>query len=155
LGKATSSAVVFFDRKLELGSHLKVMGLWLPIEAYDIDRGRRRVEVSDWRQRTIDVGLCHVSVTPIGFYLSYTGNSRLTEFVCTHVDLFGGRPLQMKVPSKVPGRRIALGSLGRQIPVYPPLCWLHRALHVQIYPILPLPLPQGLHEPCVRPQGVL
>jgi len=48
LGKATSSIVVFFDRKLALGSHLKVRGRWLPIEAYDFDRGRRRVERSDW-----------------------------------------------------------------------------------------------------------
>jgi len=48
LGKATSSAVVFFYRKLALGSHLKVRGRWLPIEVYDFDRGRRRVEVSDW-----------------------------------------------------------------------------------------------------------
>jgi len=47
-GKATSSVVVFFDRKLALGSHLKVRGRWLPIEAYDFDRGRRRVERSDW-----------------------------------------------------------------------------------------------------------
>jgi len=48
LGKATSSVVVFFDRKLALGSHLKMRGRWLPIEAYDFDRGRRRVERSDW-----------------------------------------------------------------------------------------------------------
>jgi len=38
LGKATSSVVVFFDRKLALGSHLKLRGYWLPIEAYDFDR---------------------------------------------------------------------------------------------------------------------
>jgi len=48
LGKATISVVVFFDRKLALGSHLRVRGRWLPIEAYDFDRGRRRVERSDW-----------------------------------------------------------------------------------------------------------
>jgi len=48
LGKATSSVVVFFDRKLALGSHLKLRGCWLPIEAYDFNRGRRRVERSDW-----------------------------------------------------------------------------------------------------------
>jgi len=48
LGKATSSVVVYFDRKLALGSHLKVRGSWLPIETYDFDRGRRRVECSDW-----------------------------------------------------------------------------------------------------------
>jgi len=47
LGKATSSIVVFFDRKLALGSPLKVRGRWLPIEAYDFDRGRRRVKRSD------------------------------------------------------------------------------------------------------------
>jgi len=47
LGKATSSIVVFFDRKLALGSHLKVRGCSLPIEAYDCDRGRRGVERSD------------------------------------------------------------------------------------------------------------
>jgi len=48
LGKSTSSIVVFFDRKLALRSHLKVRGPWLPIEAFDFDRGRRRVERSDW-----------------------------------------------------------------------------------------------------------
>jgi len=50
LGKATSSVVVFFDRKLALGSHLKVRGRTLATdcEAYDFDRGRRRVERSDW-----------------------------------------------------------------------------------------------------------
>ena len=48
LGKATSSVVVFFDRRLALGNHLKVRGRWLPIEAYDFDRGGRRVERSDW-----------------------------------------------------------------------------------------------------------
>jgi len=29
-GKATSSAVVFFEKKLALGSHMKVGGRWLP-----------------------------------------------------------------------------------------------------------------------------
>jgi len=48
LGKATSSVVVFFNRKLALGSHLKVRGRWLPIETYGFDRGRRRVECSAW-----------------------------------------------------------------------------------------------------------
>jgi len=48
VGKATSSVVVFFDKKLALGSHLKVRGRWVPIEADDFDRGRRRVECSDW-----------------------------------------------------------------------------------------------------------
>ena len=48
MGKATSSVVVFYNRKLALGSHLKVRGRWLPIEAYDFDRGRRRVQRSDW-----------------------------------------------------------------------------------------------------------
>ena len=46
-GKATSSVVVFSDRKLALGGYLKVRGPWLPIEAYDFYRGRRRVECSD------------------------------------------------------------------------------------------------------------
>jgi len=46
-------------------------------------------------------------------------------------------------------------SLGRQVPSYPPLRWLHQPLHVQIYPIYPLPLPLGLREPCLSPQGVL
>jgi len=32
LGKATGSVVVFFDRKLALGSHLKMGGRWLPID---------------------------------------------------------------------------------------------------------------------------
>jgi len=48
LGKTTSSVVIFFDKKLALGTHLKVKGRWHPTEAYDFDRGRRRVEVSDW-----------------------------------------------------------------------------------------------------------
>ncbi|KAF8428807.1 hypothetical protein EV426DRAFT_586136 [Tirmania nivea] len=45
LGKATSSVVVFFDRKLAVGSHLKLRGRWLPIEAYDFERGRKRVDL--------------------------------------------------------------------------------------------------------------
>ncbi|KAF8419542.1 hypothetical protein EV426DRAFT_709757 [Tirmania nivea] len=40
LGKATSSVVVFFDRKLAVGSHLKMRGRWLPIEAYGFNRGK-------------------------------------------------------------------------------------------------------------------
>jgi len=48
LGKTTSSVVIFFDKKLALGTHLKVKGRWHPTEAYDFDRGRRRVEASDW-----------------------------------------------------------------------------------------------------------
>ncbi|KAF8417689.1 hypothetical protein EV426DRAFT_681950 [Tirmania nivea] len=44
-GKATSSIVVFFDRKVAVGSHLKMRGRWLSIEAYDFDRGRKRVDV--------------------------------------------------------------------------------------------------------------
>ncbi|KAF8415993.1 hypothetical protein EV426DRAFT_687979 [Tirmania nivea] len=40
LGKATSSVVVFFDRKLAVGSHLKMRGRWLPMEAYDFNRGK-------------------------------------------------------------------------------------------------------------------
>ncbi|KAF8437313.1 hypothetical protein BGX38DRAFT_1283577 [Terfezia claveryi] len=39
MGKATSSVVVFFHRKLAVGSHLKMRGRWLPIEAYDCNRG--------------------------------------------------------------------------------------------------------------------
>ncbi|KAF8418445.1 hypothetical protein EV426DRAFT_720646 [Tirmania nivea] len=42
-GKATSSVVVFFERKLAVGSHLKMRGRWLPIEAYDFQRGRKRI----------------------------------------------------------------------------------------------------------------
>ncbi|KAF8428404.1 hypothetical protein BGX38DRAFT_425686 [Terfezia claveryi] len=45
LGKATSSVVVFFDRKLAIGSHLRMRGWWLPIEAYEFDRGRKRVDL--------------------------------------------------------------------------------------------------------------
>jgi len=48
LGKTTSSVVIYFDKKLALGTHLKVKGRWHPIDAYDFDRGRRTVEVSDW-----------------------------------------------------------------------------------------------------------
>jgi len=48
LGKTTSSVVIFFEKKLALGTHLKVKGRWYPTNAYDFDRGRRRVEVSDW-----------------------------------------------------------------------------------------------------------
>ena len=44
---------------------------------------------------------------------------------------------------------------GRQVPFYPPLRWLHQPLYVQIYAIHPLPLPQGLREPCLSLQGVL
>jgi len=49
LDKATSSVVVFFDRKLALGSHLKLRGCWLPIETCHFDSGRGRVECSDRR----------------------------------------------------------------------------------------------------------
>ena len=48
LGKATSSMVIFFDKRLALGSHPRVKELWLPIEASDFDRGKRRLECSDW-----------------------------------------------------------------------------------------------------------
>ncbi|KAF8417716.1 hypothetical protein EV426DRAFT_721062 [Tirmania nivea] len=48
-GKATSSVVVFFERKLAVGSHLKMRGRWLPIEAYDFQRGRKRVDLCDDR----------------------------------------------------------------------------------------------------------
>jgi len=48
LGKTTSSVVIFFDKKVALGTHWKVKGRLRLIEAYDFDRGRRRVEVSDW-----------------------------------------------------------------------------------------------------------
>lgn len=46
-GKATSPVRMFFDRKSALGSLMKVRGRWLPNEAYNYDRGRRRVESSD------------------------------------------------------------------------------------------------------------
>lgn len=46
---ATSSVLVFFDGKLAVGSHLEMRGRRLLIEAYDLDRGRKRVEYSsDW-----------------------------------------------------------------------------------------------------------
>ncbi|KAF8417881.1 hypothetical protein EV426DRAFT_621510 [Tirmania nivea] len=45
LGKATSSVVVFFNRRLAVGSHLKLRGRWLPIEAYNFERGRKRVDL--------------------------------------------------------------------------------------------------------------
>jgi len=48
LGKTTSSVGIFFDKKLAGGTHLKVKGRWHPTDAYDFDRGRRRVELSDW-----------------------------------------------------------------------------------------------------------
>jgi len=38
LGKAASSVVEFFDRRLALGSHLKVRGRWLPVEGYDFEQ---------------------------------------------------------------------------------------------------------------------
>jgi len=44
VGKATSSVVVFFNRTLAIGSHLKMRGRWLPIVAYDFNRGKERVE---------------------------------------------------------------------------------------------------------------
>jgi len=44
VGKANSSMVVFFNRTLALGRHLKMRGRWLPIIAYDFNRGRERVE---------------------------------------------------------------------------------------------------------------
>jgi len=44
VGKATSSVVVFFNRTLAVGSHLKMRGRWLPIVAYDFNIGRERVE---------------------------------------------------------------------------------------------------------------
>jgi len=48
--KATSSVVVFFNRTLAIGSHLKMRGRWLPIVAYDFNRGRERVETGgSWR----------------------------------------------------------------------------------------------------------
>jgi len=33
LGEATRSVVVFFEEYVELGSHLRMRGRWLPIEA--------------------------------------------------------------------------------------------------------------------------
>jgi len=44
VGKATSSVVVFFNKTLANGRHLKMRGRWLPIVAYDFNRGRERVE---------------------------------------------------------------------------------------------------------------
>jgi len=35
-----SSVVVFFEECVELGSHLRMTGCWLPIEAYEFDRRR-------------------------------------------------------------------------------------------------------------------
>jgi len=95
LGKATSSLEVFLDRKLAPGSHLKVRGRCLPIEAYDFDRGWRTLEHSDW---TLDVSLCQVSITPTGFFFSHIVNSGPTQFVWSI--FLGGRPLPMKVRSK-------------------------------------------------------
>jgi len=45
VGKATSSEVVSFNRTLAIGSRLKMRGRWLPIVAYDFNRGRERVEI--------------------------------------------------------------------------------------------------------------
>jgi len=44
VGKATCSVVVSFNRTLAIESHLKMRGRWLPIVAYDFNRGRERVE---------------------------------------------------------------------------------------------------------------
>ena len=41
LGKAASSVVIFFDKVLDFGTHLKLKGRWHSIEAYDFDRGRK------------------------------------------------------------------------------------------------------------------
>jgi len=41
LGKATSSVVVFFEEVIRLGSQVRLGGHWLPVEAYDFDRGRK------------------------------------------------------------------------------------------------------------------
>jgi len=40
LGKATSSIVVFFEEVIRLGRQVRLGGRWLPVEAYDFDRGR-------------------------------------------------------------------------------------------------------------------
>jgi len=40
LEKATSSVVVFFEEVIRLGSQVRLGGRWLPVEAYDFDRGR-------------------------------------------------------------------------------------------------------------------
>jgi len=41
LGKATSSIVAFFEEVIRLGSQVRLGGRWLPVEAYDFDRGRK------------------------------------------------------------------------------------------------------------------
>ena len=41
LGKATSSVVVFFEKVIRLGSQVRLGGHWIPVEAYDFDRGRK------------------------------------------------------------------------------------------------------------------
>jgi len=38
LGKATSSVVIFFEKNLVLGIHLRMRGKWRPIDAYGFDR---------------------------------------------------------------------------------------------------------------------
>jgi len=39
LGKATSSLVLFFEEVIRHGRQVRLGGRWLPVEAYDFDRG--------------------------------------------------------------------------------------------------------------------
>ena len=39
LSKAPSFVVIFFNKVLDIGTHLKLKGSWHPIEAYDFDKG--------------------------------------------------------------------------------------------------------------------
>jgi len=41
LGKATSSAVAFFEEVVSHRSQVRLRGRWLPAEAYDFDRRRK------------------------------------------------------------------------------------------------------------------
>jgi len=41
LGKATSSVVVFFDEVIRLGGQERLGQRWLPVGAYDFDRGSK------------------------------------------------------------------------------------------------------------------
>ncbi|KAF8446913.1 hypothetical protein BGX38DRAFT_1143027 [Terfezia claveryi] len=60
LGIVTSSAVVLLDRKLAVGSHLKMRGRWLPIEAYEFERGKKRVDLRSDQQGAFTLsGISH------------------------------------------------------------------------------------------------
>ena len=48
IGKTTSSVVLFFEEAVKLvGAQCRLRGCWLPCEAYDFDRGRRR-DTGSW-----------------------------------------------------------------------------------------------------------